>query len=786
MKRIRKLSLLIFLFFCSGCLSNLEEVSDGSTDSPPTDDSSSDPGSIEPDTTADTGSGSSETDSTVLSLIDLSPTESTIETGSEIAFIASGGTGSFTFSIISGISGNSSIDTSTGLYTAGDSAGIDVIRVVDSAGQIADAVITVANELIIDPSETSLGLYQTLDLSAEGGLPPLVFSVDGPAEIDSETGWLSTADTEGTAAVTITDARGITATAIIEISADGLTTRPSPASVLLNESVTLTASGGSGSSLFTLISGDGVIDENTGEFLAGSEPGTAIARVTDSLGNIVDVAIAIEADELVLSPSAVSVSAGSTTTFSVSGGIPPLNLEVIDGDGTIDEDTGVFTPGGSTDTATIQVTDAAQQTAQTSVTIIKPVELRSGQWHVCARFNTGAIKCWGRGNYGQLGTGATASLGDGVGEMGSSLAEVNLGTGLEAIALDSGYHHNCVLLSDETIKCWGRGNYGQLGTGATASLGDGASEMGDSLQVIDLGTGRTATAIVTGAYHNCAILDDTSVKCWGRNVYGQLGLEDTADRGDGSAEMGDSLTSVNLGTGRTASALAAGGFHTCAILDDSTLKCWGRNNQGQLGLGSTANKGDGTGEMGDSLLAVNLGTGRTALAVAAGLNHTCVLLDNSDVKCFGDGAYGQLGSGLTSDYGKTSATTGDSLPALSLGSSSVATGISVGDNFSCALLSNGSLKCWGQNSYGQLGLGDTSTRGDATGEMGDDLASIDLGTSLSPLFIEGGATQTCAITSTYRAKCWGRNNYGQLGLGDTTDRGDTADEMGDYLDFVVF
>ena len=114
------------------------------------------------------------------------------------------------------------------------------------------------------------------------------------------------------------------------------------------------------------------------------------------------------------------------------------------------------------------------------------------------------------------------------------------------------------------------------------------------------------------------------MKCWGYNGDGELGLGDTTSRGDGwPGEMGDNLPAVDLGTGRTATAIAAGGNHTCALLDDATVKCWGFNGYGQLGLGDTVARGDEVGAMGDSLPAVDLGTGRTAVAIAAGSNHTC-------------------------------------------------------------------------------------------------------------------------------------------------------------------
>merc|ERR1711988_2084577 len=117
--------------------------------------------------------------------------------------------------------------------------------------------------------------------------------------------------------------------------------------------------------------------------------------------------------------------------------------------------------------------------------------------------------------------------------------------------------------------------------------GDGSSEMGDFLPIVDLGTGRSAKSLVAGSYHTCAILDTNDVKCWGSGRDGQLGYGDTDNRGDGSSEMGDFLPAVDLGTGRSAKFLAAGGFHTCAILDTNDVKCWG--NSYFLGYGDSFN-----------------------------------------------------------------------------------------------------------------------------------------------------------------------------------------------------
>src|SRR5262245_50378556 len=125
--------------------------------------------------------------------------------------------------------------------------------------------------------------------------------------------------------------------------------------------------------------------------------------------------------------------------------------------------------------------------------------------------------------------------------------------------------------------------------------------MGSMLPVAGLGTGRTAKAIAAGSDHTCVILDDNTVKCWGNNAYGELGLGDTNNRGNNANEMANFLPVVNLGTGRTAKSISAGSANTCVLLDNDQIKCWGLNDNGQLGQGDFASRGDGPGEMGDSL-----------------------------------------------------------------------------------------------------------------------------------------------------------------------------------------
>jgi cysteine-rich repeat protein len=405
----------------------------------------------------------------------------------------------------------------------------------------------------------------------------------------------------------------------------------------------------------------------------------------------------------------------------------------------------------------------------------------AGGYHTCAILYTGALKCWGNNDGGQLGVGDIKARGDDSNEMGSTLLAINLGLNSTVVAVAAGDRHTCAVLVGGSVRCWGNNMYGQLGLGDIQNRGDGPMEMGSVLPAVNLGMGAKATALAGGYSYTCARLDDGSVKCWGGNVSGQLGLGDTLARGDEANEMGSLLPTIDLGTGKTAAAIASGADHVCALLNDGAIKCWGENTDGRLGLGDTEDRGDNPGEMGDALPAVDLGPGLTVTAIALGYNHTCALLAGGKVKCWGINDQGQLGLGMTGGVGDDLTKMGANLPFVDLGSGKTATAITAGSQHTCASLSDGSIKCWGWNGSGQLGVGDELNRGDEPNEMGDSLPAVDLGTGKTVASITAGIVHTCAQLSDGGVKCWGDNNYGQLGLGDTEDRGELPGQMGDDL-----
>ena len=410
------------------------------------------------------------------------------------------------------------------------------------------------------------------------------------------------------------------------------------------------------------------------------------------------------------------------------------------------------------------------------------VELTAGWEHSCAILFDGSVKCWGAG--GLIGAGDLNNRGDQPAEMGNNLVAIDLGAGRTAKHINAGPFHTCAILDDDTLKCWGEASSGRLGYGNQLARGDGPGEMGDNLQVVDLGTGRSAVQVSAGLLHTCAVLDDATLKCWGEGSFGRTGNGNTADRGKLPNEMGDNLPVVDLGTGRTALQVAAGDTHTCARLDDGSVKCWGLGLNGRLGYGDTISRGGGPDQMGDNLTAVDLGIGRTAVDISAASMHTCVVLDDATVKCWGVGSFGNLGYGDFSPRGDGPGEMGNSLPVVDLGSGLTALSVGAAMFISCAHLNNSTVKCWGEGGVGALGQEGTANIGTAPGQMGDNLPTVDLGTGQAIAQVAVGGDHVCVLLDDSTVKCWGFGIHGQLGYGDSNNRGDQPGSMGQNLPFV--
>ena len=321
----------------------------------------------------------------------------------------------------------------------------------------------------------------------------------------------------------------------------------------------------------------------------------------------------------------------------------------------------------------------------------------------------------------------------------------------------TGFYHSCAVLPTEALRCWGFSGDGQLGYGNTSTVGE--TDTPGSVGPVDLG-GHTVTELTAGDYHTCVILDDGTVRCWGYGYDGELGYGNQNDVG--ATNTPGSMPPVNLGTGLTATHISAGQSHTCAILNTGGVECWGDNQYGELGNGITNPRGSGTfAPVGP----INLGTGHTAKAIAAGAQHTCAILDDNSVRCWGSNAFGQLGSGTSGMV-----TDPSTANPVDLGTGRTAVAITAGDYYTCAILDDGSVECWGQGDSGQLGYGNTRSVGatDTPGSVGP----IDLG-GHKAVAISAAADHTCAILDTGNVECWGSGANGQLGYGNTNSVGAT-------------
>ena len=385
----------------------------------------------------------------------------------------------------------------------------------------------------------------------------------------------------------------------------------------------------------------------------------------------------------------------------------------------------------------------------------------SGWNHTCALSTKGDVYCWGRNTFGSLGQGNVVQIGDD--ELPNVLPPVDIGA--PALSLVAGEFHTCALLEAGKVRCWGRSNVGQLGLASTNTIGDNEQPW----SVSNVPIGGTVLSLAAGRNHTCALLTGGKVRCWGGGASGELGYGNINNIGDNEtpASAGDVMV------GGAVKQLAAGESFTCALLDDGKIRCWGLGTSGTLGQGNVLNIGDD--ELPSSVVPVPLG--QNAKYIAAGRRHVCVIASDDNVHCWGLGSNGQLGYGNTASVGDNETPSVVGFVSL-LG----ATPVSMALNFAstCVMLDSGKVRCWGNNTYGQLGQGDIVQIGDT--EAPNTIPIIDVGVTATQ--ISANYYQTCARGQDYSVRCWGRSDFGQLGYGDLNNVGD--DELPSAAGPVMF
>lgn len=297
----------------------------------------------------------------------------------------------------------------------------------------------------------------------------------------------------------------------------------------------------------------------------------------------------------------------------------------------------------------------------------------------------------------------------------------------------------------------------------------------DSESLVADGWGGNIAQVTLGKFHTCVRFRSGDVRCWGANHDGELGLGHKRTIGDLEPAKFAPLVEVGGKVIQIESAGDRGASFNCALFEEGDVRCWGSNHFGQLGYGNTTSIGDKT--LPKDAPFVSLGGPVKQLAVGAMLyaSHACALLETGDVRCWGNNRYGQLGYGHTRHIGNEQVPT--SVGVVSLGAKAVQ--ITTGKFHTCALLEGGNVRCWGSNQYGQLGSGSAGNIGDD--EIPSSVPVVSLGEPA--LQISAGRAHTCALFEGGRVSCWGWNSNGQLGYGHADSIGltDTPSSAG-YVD----
>jgi alpha-tubulin suppressor-like RCC1 family protein len=337
----------------------------------------------------------------------------------------------------------------------------------------------------------------------------------------------------------------------------------------------------------------------------------------------------------------------------------------------------------------------------------------SGPFHTCVTTTAGTVKCWGYNNAG-------GALGDGTMINRNRPVDV-IGISSGATAVDGGSNHTCALVGS-TVECWGSNGSGEIGQGTTGGVFQ-------PTVVTGLTDPRSLTA---GGAHACALQANGQARCWGSSGSGQLGSGFPV----GSGVYGP----ATVNTASPLQQLAAESDHTCATTVSGGAKCWGNGGSGQLGDNDPTN----TSPRANPVDVVGLTSG--VIQVAAGNAHSCALTV-AKVRCWGNDQFGQLGDGQQTSTNANS-------PVDVMGLPSGIRAIAAGGRHTCAITAQGGLMCWGDNQYGQLG----------NNSQGNSAVPVQVtGMTSGVVAVTLGDRHTCALKDDGSVWCWGNNQYGQLG-----------------------
>ena len=317
----------------------------------------------------------------------------------------------------------------------------------------------------------------------------------------------------------------------------------------------------------------------------------------------------------------------------------------------------------------------------------------------------------------------------------------------------AGTYNSCAILENQSMVCWGDNEYGQLGDGTTD---------GSAVPIyVNVAANETPVEVTVGQVTACALMESGNIYCWGSGYYGKMGNGEPWSDDYVNTEM----RQVLLPEGQGGQTVSISGGHICTILDNGDVYCWGRGNQGQLGYGGTSNR--------NIPAKVNLPGQRSAIAISTGTYMTCAITTDGMGYCWGENDEGQLGNGTTNSRRTTPV-------EVLFPSGYTPVSISAGDDFSCALMDNRKVMCWGENNDGRLGQGPLATDDETTPVW------VIMGDSETAHFLDIGTKSACMILDSGETKCWGTNEEGQIGQGDTDlDFYPTPTEVNGNHDFVA-